>query len=453
MTIMSRLKNIEKGFKSLFIHEYFFIGLSIVVAVFILSAFVPYLFVVGQYLVLVLILVMFVDIVLLFSPNITIQVQRKGAKILGLGDEEPIYLYVKNLSSSTLKMEVVDQLPVQFQERSFKEEVIIPANEQKVLSYNIIPKQRGVYVFRGADVLLNSKFMLFKRRMVFEEEQSYDCYPSVKQMKEMELKAFAQIQSEEGVKKVRRIGHSYEFEQIKNYTSGDDVRSLNWKATARRNELMVNQYTDEKAQQIYCVIDKSRVMHMPFNGMSLLDYAINSTLAISNVVLKKSDKAGLITFSDKVGVTLKADRSPKQIKKIHQLLFNEQERDVEANYQLLHRIEQNVIKSRSLIFLFANFESTLALDRVLPLLRKLNHQHLLVLVMFQNEELDTIAHQKANEVKDIYKSIIAKDLLLEKREMSAKLNKLGIQTVLSKPKDLSINTLNKYLELKAKGSI
>src|SRR5690606_31199332 len=102
-------------------------------------------------------------------------------------------------------------------------------------------------------------------------------------------KAIARTAREHGVKKVRRVGHSYEFEHIKAYQRGDDYRSINWKATGRRAQLMVNQYEDERSQQVYCVIDKSRVMHMPFSGLSLLDYAVNTSLVISNIVLGKGD--------------------------------------------------------------------------------------------------------------------------------------------------------------------
>jgi uncharacterized protein (DUF58 family) len=103
-----------------------------------------------------------------------------------------------------------------------------------------------------------------------------------------------------GIKKIRRLGHNNEFEQIKNYVQGDDIRTVNWKATSRRNELMVNQYQDERAQHIYSVIDKSRSMRMPFNDLTLLDYSINSTLAFSNICLRKGDKVGLMTYSDKL---------------------------------------------------------------------------------------------------------------------------------------------------------
>ncbi len=102
-----------------------------------------------------------------------------------------------------------------------------------------------------------------------------------------------------GVHRKRVIGHSIEFDHIKEYTRGDDVRTLNWKATARRGTLIVNNFMEERSQQVYCVIDKGRTMKMPFDGLTLLDYAINATLVFSNVALGKGDKAGLVTFTGK----------------------------------------------------------------------------------------------------------------------------------------------------------
>src|SRR5204863_4089375 len=121
-----------------------------------------------------------------------------------------------------------------------------------------------------------------------------------------------------------KIGHSMEFEQIKEYVSGDDIRTINWKATARKSSIMVNNYSDEKSQQVYCIIDKGRLMKMPFNNLSLLDYAINSALVLSNVCLQKQDRVGLITFSNKMGTLLAADRKPVQMANILQLLYNQE---------------------------------------------------------------------------------------------------------------------------------
>src|SRR5690606_31033362 len=129
---------------------------------------------------------------------------------------------------------------------------------------------------------------------------------------------------------------SYEFEQIKNYVPGDDVRQINWKSTARHQQLMVNQYEDEKSQSIYNIIDKSRSMLMPFNKLSLMDYSINTSLMISNIALKKHDKIGLITFSDIIGSAIKADRKFGQLNIILEKLYKQKERDLESNYEYLY---------------------------------------------------------------------------------------------------------------------
>ena len=147
---------------------------------------------------------------------------------------------------------------------------------------------------------------LVQRKVVIECNQVVAAYPSIIQMKKYELKVFAKT-AVTGIKKIRRLGHNNEFEQIKNYVQGDDIRTVNWKATARKNELMINQYQDEREQQVYAIIDKSRSMRMPFNDLTLLDYAINSTLAFSNESVSDRMSLSVIQchwFSFKIGTKI-----------------------------------------------------------------------------------------------------------------------------------------------------
>ena len=159
--------------------------------------------------------------------------------------------------------------------------------EKKTYNYTLRPTERGTYAFGSLNVFASSPLGLFKRRFRFDTAQEVPVYPSYLQLRKYDFLAFTNRLFEYGLKKIRRIGHTMEFEQIKDYVRGDDIRNINWKATAKRNQLMVNQYQDEKSQPIYSVIDKGRVMKMPFEGLSLLDYAINATLVISNIAIKK----------------------------------------------------------------------------------------------------------------------------------------------------------------------
>ena len=393
------------------------------------------------------------DIFLLFQKNISLNVKRKLPKLLSLGDANHIYLEIKNNATRPLNLTIIEELPVQFQERDFQMEIKLEAGEEKTMSYELTPITRGEYSFGVVNIFASTNFNLIQRRFRLGGNMQVPVYPSVLQMKEYEMLAFNRMTSRDGLRKIRRIGHSYEFDQIKNYVRGDDYRSVNWKATGRFNKFMVNQYEDERSQQAYCLIDKSRAMKMPFNGLSLMDYAINTSLAISNIILKKYDKAGLITFSDKIGATIKADRRAGQLNKILHALYKEKERPLEANYELLYHIAQKLINGRSLILLFTNFESMYALDRVLPLLRRINKFHLLVVIFFENTEIQNFVKKEAQTVQDIYTNTIGQKFLAEKRAMAQKLKQHGIQTILTRPEDLSMKTINKYLELKSRGMI
>jgi uncharacterized protein (DUF58 family) len=394
-----------------------------------------------------------VDILLLYAGSIQLKATRNTTKLLSLGDPNPISLQVENTGGLAVDMDIFDELPYQLQLRNFHFRQKLKAGESQEIRYEIRPLKRGEYHFGYINAITSTLLGLAARRFQLGEHQMVPVYPSIIQMKKYELLAFARISTFEGVKKLRRIGHSYEFEQIKNYVQGDDIRSINWKATGRRNSLMVNQYEDERSQQIYTIIDKSRSMHMPFNGLSLLDYSVNTSLVISNIALKKYDKAGLITFSHAIGSTLKAESSELQLKKILGALYMEKPQNQEANYDLLYRSVKNVIRSRSLIFLYLNFESMYAMERALPILKKINHLHLLVVMFFENTELIDYSKKKVDYVSDIYAQTIARQLINEKKQIAARLRKNGIQVILSRPEDLSINTVNKYLELKARSMI
>ncbi|MBK8192606.1 MAG: DUF58 domain-containing protein [Lewinellaceae bacterium] len=393
------------------------------------------------------------DMALLFRRKPALQCRRILHPVFSLSDPNPVKLYIENQGNLHLNVAVADELPVQFQRRDFDIKISLPPYKPYVAEHELTPLSRGVYAFGNINVFAATRIGLAERRLVFQQPEEVSVYPSIVQMKRYELRAMRHIAHETGIKKMRRIGHSYEFEQIKNYVQGDDYRSVNWKASSRRAALMVNQYEDERSQQVYCIVDKSRAMKMPFEGLSLMDYAINTALAISNIILKKQDKAGLLTFSNVIGATLKAERDTGQLTRILESLYREKERPGESNYELLYEAVRRLIGARSLLLLFTNFESTYALERALPTLRRLNRFHLLVVVFFENTEIRRLAQEEVDTTADIYRQTVARQFLQEKKEMVYKLRQYGIQAILTKPQDLTLNTINKYLELKSRGLI
>lgn len=391
--------------------------------------------------------------VMLYVTGIRFQASRVVPRILSLGAKQEVQLSIANLSSQILHAEIIDELPEQLQMRDFSMKANLSGGSIVRLSYSIRPLKRGVYRFGNVVLFVQTRIGLLKRRFEIEMSKELAVMPSVAEMKQFELRTFADLNSTRGIRKIRRIGHSYEFEQIKEYVSGDEYRSVNWKATSRRGKLMVNQYEDEKSQQIFSVIDQSRSMELPFDGLSLLDYSINTSLVISNIALRKQDKAGLIHFSSHAVTVVPAERSRSHMKRMLEALYQLAEKDLEPNYELLYTAVRGRISSRSLLFLYTNFESQHALERALPLLRKINKLHLLVVIFFENTDISDLAQQAGKNLEEIYIQTTARKHVTMKLGLVQLLRQHGIQTIYTRPADLSVNTVNKYLELKARGLI
>jgi uncharacterized protein (DUF58 family) len=439
--------------KALFLTKRFFGTLTALVVCFLIAFFLPSVYPFAIALFLIWWVVIGLDAWGLFQPSCKLDAKRKLPMVFSLGDVNTVTISIQNFSTYDFSCTVIDELPHQLQIRDFEKHAKVQAGKTCEIRYEIKPLTRGAYSFGQIHLFASGRIGLLQRRFRIAAEAEIPVFPSILQMKKYELRAFNRMAQFEGLKRMRRIGHSYEFDQIKNYVRGDDYRSINWKASSRRSHLMVNQYEDERSQQIYCIIDKSRAMRMPFEGLSLMDYAINTSLVISNIALQKHDRAGLITFSDKIGAAIKSDSKPNHLQKLLQALYREQERPVEANFELLFQATSTLIQGRSLILLFSNFESTHALDRVLPILRRINTRHLLVVIFFENTEIENLAARPVTTVEEIYQQTTAQQFLAEKRLLAQKIQQHGIQAVLTRPEDLSIDTINKYLEMKARGLI
>lgn len=441
---------VKKYIGHLFLTTRLYLAAGTCAVLFVLAFFYEPLYMVPQIGCYVIIMLVLIDYFFLFITGKAPVAKRMMADRLSNSDENRITLQVTNQMPFELQLEIIDELPVQFQQRDWVLRQHFKSLQQKEIVYTVRPVERGEYQFGNIIIYVKSMLGLLMRRFDIDAETTVPVYPSFMQLRKYELLSQTTIQSEHGNKRMRKIGHSMEFEQIKEYVRGDDIRTINWKATARRSAIMVNNFTDEKSQQVYCLIDKGRLMKMPFNNLSLLDYAINSTLVLSNVCLQKQDKVGLITFANKMGTVLAADRKPLQKASILQLLYNQETAFLESDYEMLYLQIRNRIKQRSLLILFANFESLSGLKRQLNYLKSIAKHHLLMVVFFENTELKQLSAVNATNVEEVYIKTIAEKFAFEKRLIVKELSNNGILSILTSPENLTVNTINKYLELKAR---
>ncbi|MBR5727610.1 MAG: DUF58 domain-containing protein [Muribaculaceae bacterium] len=433
-----------------------------------------WLFIAGQVLLALFALVVIVDIIMLWCPPNPLKGERTDTPLQGglggrwqnliiasrqcsdrfsCGDDNEVAIHVDSTYPFDVDIHVIDEVPHIFQRRDIDFQHHLAKNGSCRITYNLRPTKRGVYGFGRIRVFASTILALVQRRFTCDHPVDVKVYPSYLMLNRYELLAMSNNLTELGIKRIRRAGNNTEFEQIKEYVQGDEYRAINWKASARRNQLMVNVYTDERSQQIFNLIDKGRVMQQAFKGMTLLDYAINASLVLSYVAVRKEDKAGLMTFNEDLDEFLQAAKSSTQMQNILEALYAQETDFGETDYSALLVNVNRLIRKRSLLVLYTNFSGLNSLYRQLPYLRQLNQRHRLLVVFFADEELSDFIEQKPLDSEEYYQQIIAEKISREKQLIVTTLQQQGILSLLTTPDRLSINVINRYLEIKSRQMI
>ena len=436
----------------MYLNKRLYIIIILIILCFIAGFKSVFVFTLAQLLLLGLVLAVAFDILLLFQKGNQITAIRTCSDRFSNGDGNKVELLIDSSYNTTLKLEVRDEVPDVFQYRDLFFNLTLNSRETKRLLYHLYPVKRGEYRFGLINILASTRLGLVSRRFKTGQSKAVKVYPSYLRFRQYELMAISNNLTDTGMKKIRKIGQQLELEHIKDYTKGDDYRTINWKATARRNHLMVNVFQDERSQNIYCLIDKGRTMQSASNGMTLLDFSINASLALSYVSMVKGDKAGLLTFEKSYDTLVPASRRGNHINLILDSLYKQETSFSESDFSALYAHVKKRIPHRSLLIIFSNFDNVKAMQRQLVYLRMLAKHHTVVTVFFENAEIKNLTEKEPENKVETYEKVLAEKLNSEKRMIIKRLHKNNIIALLTQPENLTVNVINKYLELKARSS-
>lgn len=364
------------------------------------------------------------------------------------GGGNEVRIHLKSEYPFPVRLTVIDEAPAVFQRRDIDYRVRLRAEAGRTVGYSLVPTQRGVYSFGHIRCFVRTAVGLVERRYTLGSAEDVKVYPSFLMLNRYELFAISDSLTEMGIKQIRRVGNNTEFEQIKDYVQGDDYRTVNWKASARRHQLMVNVYRDERSQQIFSVIDKGRVMQRSFRGMTLLDYSINAALVLSYVAMRREDKAGLITFADRLDTFVAPSRRTGQMQRLLESLYAQQTNFGETDFSSLCANVHKQVGKRSLLVVYTDFSGMTALRRQLAYLKLLSRWHRVLVVFFEDAEMKAYIRSPKQSTEDYYRHVIAEKFVYEKRMIVSTLRRQGIYSLLTTPESLSVDVINKYLEMK-----
>jgi uncharacterized protein (DUF58 family) len=382
-----------------------------------------------------------------------IEVRRVIARHLSLGDPNEVRIVVRNLRTTRIRGHVGENVPVEFQLRDVVWPFRLGGGQEQSFTYHVKPLRRGEYLFKNPTITIRGKLGLIHRSWHLKGEDAVKVYPSYLQVKKFQLLTRRHNIDMLGRKKQRSYGEGREFESLREYTTDDEYRKINWKATARRGKPIVSQFQIERNQNVIIILDAGRMMRTLAGGMSKLDYAVNAALMLAYVCVHKEDNVGLLTFGSKVTQFLPPKRGITQLNRINEALYNIRFEFAEPHYrEAFHYLKRKVSK-RSLLILLTDLIDDRASSVLMREYTKLYPQHLPLAVTLKDNQLEATALSRPTNREEMAQLSVAQNLVEERLRALHHLRMNGVLTLDTRPQDVTVDSINRYIEIKAKSQI
>ncbi len=411
---------------------------------------------------LILLLLLLVDYQLTLRPHL-LAATREVTDRLSIGRDNPVKIRLSNLSANPIRCLVRDDYPDEIAADVREFSFDLGGLGVSQLEYNLRPTRRGAYRFSDINIRYLSFLGLFWRQTKVQAPQSVKVYSDLRALYELSIKLSRS--TELGELHQRKRGQGTDFSSLKEYTVGDDVKSIDWKATARRDRPVVRTYETEQEQRLVILVDGGRMMTSDLEGLTRFDHALNAALSLALTGLSYNDQVGLGIFADKPLVYLPPHRGKAYLKKLLDGCFDVEPRMVEPDYVGVLSYFASAQKGRCLMVVLTDLMDPTGSQALLAGLASLAPRHLPFCVTLKDRQIAKIAnsstisgadnhHFSVSEIKDIsYKRAIATDLLWQRELALSVLQKRGCLILDCPPQELSSKLVDAYLEIKARARL
>ncbi len=396
-----------------------------------------------------LVLLALVDWFLFPSPAL-LTAEREVGDRLSLGGMNSVSVRVRNQSAHAVRLSLRDSppegMPTDLEGNDFH--FIVQPNGRHVAVYHVTPHTRGDFHFEDVYLKLHGRLGLVQRQLRIPVPSHVKVYPNLNDTAKFNLMAKRGRLQQAGIRQARLQGAGREFESLRDYLPDDEMRRVDWKATARRGKLVARQYEVEKSQNILLVLDVGRTMLSKIDGIEKLDYAINAALLLAYVASLAEDKVGLLVFSDTVQTFLPPKRGRGQVYAILDALYNAKASLAEPDYRAALAYLQARWRKRSLIVCFTDLWDADSSRQTILELAALQPRHLVAAVTLLDTKILRAANAEPDAPEAVYTKAVAMQVLEDRRKAIGALSQRGVLVVDSPAEKLSAELVNKYLEVK-----
>ncbi|MEZ6032411.1 MAG: DUF58 domain-containing protein [Planctomycetaceae bacterium] len=398
---------------------------------------------------LVLVAVACVDLLISPDPN-QIEVRREISEVLSVGAANPSTLVVRNRSFMRLMLSLHDDPGKLCSVDRLPQTIELEPNKEFSVHYIVTPQRRGASNMIAVHLRFPTRLGLWSRQQVRPLVTPIRIYPDIRAVYRYELMSRQNRLSEIGVRMVRMPGQGREFERLREFRYGDEIRQIDWKATARQRELISREFNVERNQNIVIMVDCGRFMRNETDGISYLDRALNSAIMLSYIALGQGDNVALLAFSSRIERYIRPVRGKPGIQSILRSTYDIQASNHASDYSMALEYLTTVQRKRALVVLITFVTDELQLRVIGDSLKLRSLPYLPLCVLLQDVGLRAMANRVPETDLDAYHTVAAAQILTGQSHEAAALREAGVMLIDTPPDLLTERLINEYLSIKAR---
>ena len=380
------------------------------------------------------------------------QISREFAGRFAMGAETEVRLQLQNASNRSVSLIVKDEYPPQMTLSGMREaRVHLEAQDTATLIYGVTPPRRGRFEFGQTALRFRSRFRLVWCQRKLVEPVSVKVYPNMRRAREAELKALGARSVVSSHRKTSWRGEGREFESMRDYVRGDELRHISWTATARRGKLTTRQYQIERDQTILIALDAGRLMTARIEQETKLDSAVHATLALFSAAARAGDNAGLVVFGRRIKSYLAPSRGRDHIDAALEALYAVEPEMIEPSYPHAFEFIAANSKRRALVVLLTDLVDEEGSKELLTSLHILRPRHLPLVVTIADRDLKAVVRQTPESVRDLFTQSVAEEIIHHREAALRLVESIGGLALDVTAAALAPALLETYLRVKERG--
>jgi uncharacterized protein (DUF58 family) len=376
-------------------------------------------------------------------------VERQAGSIFSVGRANAVAIHLRNRSARRVRGVVTDDPLAEIDVTGLPASFELAPHGAAVVRYEAKPTRRGARAFAGVAVRYDGPLGLVARQERTELDANVDVYPDVHAARSLEMLR-RQGREDARLGSLRVRGGDTEFERLRPYQRGDEVRHVDWRASARRDDLTVRQFQAESNQNVVFAIDVGRGMRGESGGLTSVDHALNAALLAADVAIRGGDKAGFLAFDDQPRAFLRPSAGRSGARKLTRAVYALEAGMAATDYRLATSFLQSQVRARSLFVVFTNLLEPRSAKDLAASVRSLLPRHLPLVVLMRDEDVEALAAEPARGEVDLYVRAATAEALAWRDSLVRSLQRSGVLVLDARPGDVTPKLVKRYLEIKAR---